>query len=83
MHEFSGGPPAHLQRVAAQRKSALLQRPADHLVDRVVASDVLAQADELALGGEETGGVESTARREAALSGEKSLRLGEDVSDIK
>ena len=42
------------------------QRPADHLVDRVVATDVLASADELAARGEEPSRVQPAGTVESA-----------------
>ena len=45
----------------------LRERPADDLVERVVPADVLAQAEELAVGIEEAGGVQAAGGREGGL----------------
>ena len=38
----------------------MLQRPADNLVDGVVASDIFADADRVTLEGEQSGGVQAS-----------------------
>ena len=51
------------QRIASrERQQTLAERPADDLVDRVVAADVLAQAQQLAVRREEPGRVEAAGR---------------------
>ena len=56
------------QRIDRQSGSRPVeQRPADHLVHRVVAADVLAAADELAGGVEEPGGVQAAGALEPRL----------------
>jgi hypothetical protein len=46
-------PAADLQDATAQREPVLPQRPSDDLVDRVVPVDVLAQAQQLPIAGEQ------------------------------
>jgi hypothetical protein len=60
LHELEGQPPAHAQNAVREGQEPAVQRVADHLVHRVVASDVLARHDELA------GRVEETGRMQAA-----------------
>ena len=62
----------------ASGSSALEERPADDLVHRVVASDVLAHARELAVGVEEPGRMQPAGRRERALRLEQPRRQRRD-----
>ena len=56
-----------------ERQAAVEERPADHLVERVVPADVLARAEQLAGRGEEAGRVQAAGR------GERRLRLAQPV----
>jgi len=59
--------------VIGERQDPIEKRTADHLVHRVVASDVLPRTDEVAGCGEEAGCVEPTGRVE------RRLRLAETI----
>ena len=48
LHQLERQPAAHAQHVPAQRQQLRAERPADDLVECVVASDVLAYAEQLA-----------------------------------
>ena len=50
LHELERQPSAHAQDVVGERQQAVDERPADHLVHRVVAADVLTRMHELAGG---------------------------------
>jgi alpha-1,2-mannosyltransferase len=73
LHQFERRPAADQQRVPGQRKPAREQRPPDHLVDRVVPADVLADGDQLTGRGEQPRGVQP------AGTGEHPLRLTQPV----
>ena len=60
--------------MAGQRQPALAQRPADHLVDGVVPADVLAHAEQLAVGGEQPGGVQPAGALEGRLGRPQPVR---------
>src|ERR1700759_1232656 len=47
LDELERQPATDAQDVARERHASVLERPADHLVHRVVAADVLTDADEL------------------------------------
>src|SRR5207249_11829514 len=65
--------------VRGEREAAFERGPADHLVERVVTSDVFAHADEGALRVEEPRRVQSTGRVEHALGlAQASWERGED-----
>jgi len=61
--------------VAGQWQPSGPQRPPDHLVDRVVPADVLAQAHQLTRRGEQSRGVQPAGHREAALC--RAQRVGQ------
>src|SRR5207248_4187295 len=67
LDELEREPPADAEDGAREGKQPRTERPADHLVHRVVAADVLAQAPELAALVEETGRVQPARRRERRL----------------
>ncbi len=75
LHKLEAGPPRDLQHRTAQRETALLQRPADDLVDRVMASDVFPQHEQLA--GpciEQACGVQTAGLVEGVLMGAQRVR---------
>src|SRR3954452_8341345 len=65
---LEAGAATHHHDLIVKWKLSLKERPADQLVDRVMASDILAQREELTLRCKETGGMESACRIEDALS---------------
>ena len=67
LHELEREAPAHAQHVTCEREPAVEQRPADDLVHRVVAPDVLPDDDELARGREQAGGVQAAGALERRL----------------
>src|SRR5690606_33635238 len=58
LDDLEADAPAHLEGVRGERQAASPKRVADHLVDRVVSADVLAEREELAGRAEESGRVE-------------------------
>src|SRR5579862_2879343 len=67
LHELEREPATHAEHMLRERQEVLPERPADDLVQRVVAADVLARAQELAARGEEPRRVQSARDREAGL----------------
>jgi hypothetical protein len=67
LHELEREPPAHAQDPLVQGRRAAQQRPADDLVHRVVAADVLPHGDQLARGVEEARRVHAAAALERGL----------------
>src|SRR5205814_9165594 len=59
LDELEGETAAHAENRVAERQATVEECSADHLVHRVVATDVLAQAEELARCVEKPGRVES------------------------
>ena len=59
LDDLERAPPGHEQHHPGQREPALGGRPADHLVDGVVAPDVLTDAAHVAIGPADGGGVEA------------------------
>ena len=68
LHELEGQPPADAENPVGQREQAVERGAADDLVHRVVAPDVLAHDQELALGVEEAGRVQAPGSGEGGLS---------------
>src|SRR5258708_3544098 len=60
--------PAHDKQHCGRGQAAVEEQPSDHLVDRVVAADVLAQCDDCAIRIEEAGGVETAGAFEHTLA---------------
>ena len=60
--------------MARERPALLAQRAAEHLVDRVVAPDVLAHREQLAVRVEEARRVQAAGAREAGLRRREPLR---------
>ena len=67
LRELERRPARHLEHRAAQRNPTVAQGPADHLVDGVVAPDVLAEAQQLTAGVEQAGRVHATGAVEHRL----------------
>lgn len=75
LHQLGGCPAADLEHAADQWESPGGQYPADDLVDGGVPADVLAQAQQLALGDEQPSRVQSTGPLEDGLTGAQPVRL--------
>ena len=73
LHELERRPARHLQDGPPQRQPALAQRPAHDLVHGVVPAHVLAQAQQLAGGGEQSRRVHPARLAEQSLVVEESL----------
>src|SRR5216684_7218684 len=69
LDDLVSGPPAHDQQHSRGGQAAVEEQPSDHLVDRVVAADVLAQCDDLAIRIEQAGCVKTAGAFEHALAG--------------
>jgi len=70
---------AHAQDRVGERQQACAEGPADDLVHRVVAADVLACAKQVAVHAEEAGRVEAAGRGERGLGGAQPFReLGDE-----
>ena len=67
LHELEREAPAHAEHVTGEREPAVEQRPADDLVHRVVAPDVLPDEHELARGREQAGRVQAAGALERRL----------------
>ena len=67
LHELEREPAAHAEHVLGERQQPVEERPADDLVHRVVAADVLARAQQLARGVEEPGRVQAARHLEGRL----------------
>src|SRR6266571_3259346 len=79
LHDLVAGPTAHDQDRIAQRQPRIQEGPADDLVDRIVAADVLAEVDELATRREQAGGVETSGPLEHSLARAEAIdEAGED-----
>ncbi len=74
LHELEARPAADDEDGLRQGQLALAYEVTDDLVDGVVPSDVLAQAEKLALGIEEAGGMDAASRIEQALQGAHLVR---------
>ena len=68
LHELEAQPARDAQHVVVQRHEPVAQRAADHLVHRVVATDVLAHEQQLPVRGEQPGGVQPARALEGRLA---------------
>jgi hypothetical protein len=67
LHQLERQPAADAHDPSVQREPFGQQTPPDHLVHRVVATNVLARADQRTVGVEQAGRVQSAGSREARL----------------
>ena len=77
LHELERRAPRDHQHATRRRNAPVQQRPAEHLVDGVVPSHVLADDERGAVGGEQAGAVQPAGRVEHPLGGAQ--RVGQAV----
>ncbi len=78
LHQLEREPPADAEHRSREWQEPLAEGPAQDLVHRVVAADVLAGAEQLTAGGEEPGRVEAPGEREGRLSRAEQARQRRD-----
>lgn len=71
MHQLESGPPADHQDGVGDRQCAVDQPAPEYLVHRIVASDVLTQVEQLAVGCEQARRMHAAGAREAFLPGDQ------------